>query len=129
MKLTKDAILKKMENLAGNADVSVARSLLTSPITTEFDPLIAGKLLSDYIISPKEILPTWNARFENALRTGFKLAGCGDFVRKMKSLPEGTELINLAFKNDGMSGHFWFDRRNEELIGFVIAEREKVHKD
>lgn len=128
MKFTKDTVQNRLKDLSASADLSVARSFLTSPFTVQVDPLIVGKLADERIVFPRDIIRTWDARCENARRKGFKLAGCADFVRKLKSIDNQAELINVVFKNNEGTGLFWFDRKSDELIGFVIADQAEVHK-
>lgn len=128
MKFTKDAILHKLGDLPVSEDLAIARAFLSSPAAVQFDPLIAGKLSVDRIIRPRDIIKTWDARCENALRKGFKLAGCADLVRRLKSIPDATELVSVVFKSDEITGLFWFDRNSDEPVGFVIADRAEAQK-
>lgn len=123
MNLTREAVLTHLDSMSGSTDFATAEELLRSPHTVPFDPVIAGKNSRDRIVRPKDIISTWSVRCDNASRTGYSLYGCADFVKRLRALPDSTEIVNIAFTNRRATGLFWFDSTCEDLIGFVIAPK------
>ena len=123
MRFTKESVIAGLKSLSGSNDYTVAVDFLNSDGVTMFDQEIAGKKAGERLVHPKDIIKTWRARCEHAQTTDTPLYGCIEFVKKLSSLPEATELVNIVFTNRRSTGLFWFDEKSTEAIGFVIANR------
>jgi hypothetical protein len=64
----------------------------------------------------------WKTRLWNSIRIKKKFFGCAEFVANLEAIPEDAELVQISFKNDLMTGTFWFRASSDKPVGFVIVE-------